>query len=99
MLLLFELPSFQVLYAELWLDPLNRTGQQMETTATENLTGLVFGDEPPERSMAHDLLFRAYSNIGEPDGFTGFQSLMSSPAWDIRRYEQEGTLQFLSIWL
>lgn len=36
------------------------------------------------------LLFEAYSSTGEPDGRTGFESLLSSsPAWGIRRNEQE----------
>jgi hypothetical protein len=78
-----------VMYAELSLDPLNKSTHTMETSS-ENVTDLLFSDDPPEKSLVQDLLFKAFSNIGEPDGFTGFQSLISCPTWDTRRYEHEG---------
>jgi len=43
-------------------------------TSSENVTDLLFSDDPPEKSLVQDLLFKAFSNIGEP--VTGFQSLI-----------------------
>ena len=79
----------KVMYAELSLDPLNKSTHTMETSS-DNVTDLLFSDDPPEKSLVQDLLFKAFSNIGEPDGFTGFQSRISCPTWDTRRYEHEG---------
>jgi len=77
------------MYAELSLDPLNKSTHTMETSS-ESVTDLLVSDDPPEKSLVQDLLLKAFSNIGEPDGFTGFQSLISCPTWDTRRYEHEG---------
>jgi hypothetical protein len=43
-------------------------------TSSESVTDLLVSDDPPEKSLVQDLLFKAFSNIGEP--VTGFQSLI-----------------------
>ena len=76
------------MYAEIWLDILNTSNDHPIASSDGNNGGFVNTTEP--FNAVQELLFEAYASTGEPDGRTGFQSLLSSsPAWEIRRHEQK----------
>lgn len=76
------------MYAEIWLDILNTSNGHPIASPDGDHGGFI--NTPEAFNAVQELLFEAYVSTGEPDGRTGFQSLLSSsPAWDIRRREQE----------
>ena len=74
------------MYAEIWLDRLNRIGHLNDESSEVSHSGY----RRPDQKAVYDLLAEAYNSTGEPDSRTGFQSLLpSDPGRDIRHYEQE----------